>query len=132
MTDDPNAMGGFDLTAMLEQAQAMQAQLVSAQAQLAGQTVEGSAGGVQVTVSGTGELVGVSVRPGSFDGSDEESLSDLGDLVVAAFRDAKTKADQLAAQALGPLAGGLGGDLGAGLGGGLGGLGGLTGGSPGV
>ena len=124
MTNDPNAMGGFDLNAMLEQAQAMQAQLVSAQAQLAGQTVEGSAGGVQVTVSGTGELVGVSVQPGSFDGSDEESLSDLGDLVVAAFRDAKAKADQLAAQALGPLAGGLGGDLG--------GLGGLTGGSPGV
>ena len=124
MTNDPNAMGGFDLNAMLEQAQAMQAQLVSAQAQLAGQTVEGSAGGVQVTVSGTGELVGVSVQPGSFDGSDEESLSDLGDLVVAAFRDAKAKADQLASQALGPLAGGLGGDLG--------GLGGLTGGSPGV
>ena len=46
MTNDPNAMGGFDLNAMLEQAQAMQAQLVSAQAQLAGQTVEGSAGGV--------------------------------------------------------------------------------------
>ena len=124
MTNDPNAMGGFDLNAMLEQAQAMQAQLVSAQAQLAGQTVDGSAGGVQVTVSGTGELVGVSVQPGSFDGSDEESLSDLGDLVVAAFRDAKAKADQLASQALGPLAGGLGGDLG--------GLGGLTGGSPGV
>ena len=124
MTNDPNAMGGFDLNAMLEQAQAMQAQLVSAQAQLAGQTVEGSAGGVQVTVSGTGELVGVSVQPGAFDGSDEESLSDLGDLVVAAFRDAKAKADQLASQALGPLAGGLGGELG--------GLGGLTGGSPGV
>jgi hypothetical protein len=41
--------------------------------------------------------------------------------VVAAFRDAKGKADALAAQALGPMAGGLGGDLG-----------GLMGGSPGV
>jgi len=124
MTQD-NPMGGFDLGAMLEQAQAMQAQLMSAQAQLAEQTVEGSAGGVQVTVSGVGELVGVRVTPGSFDGGDEESLADLGDLVVAAFRDAKAKADALASQALGPLAGGLGGDLG-------GDLGGLMGGSPGV
>jgi hypothetical protein len=64
----------------------------------------------------------------TFERDAEESLTDLGDLVVAAFRDAKAKADALAAQALGPLAGGLGGDLG----GGLGGLGGLTGGSPGV
>ena len=91
MTQD-NPMGGFDLGAMLEQAQAMQAQLMNAQAQLAEQTVEGSAGGVQVTVSGVGELVGVRVTPGSFDGGDEESLADLGDLVVAAFRDAKAKA----------------------------------------
>jgi DNA-binding protein YbaB len=129
MTNDPGSMGGlggFDLGAMLEQAQAMQAQLASAQAELAEKTVEGSSGGVQVTVSGTGELVGVRLPVGTFDGNDEESLADLGDLVVAAFRDAKGKADALAAQALGPLAGGLGGgDLG-------GGLGGLMGGSPGV
>jgi nucleoid-associated protein EbfC len=128
MTNDPNAMGGFDLGAMLEQAQQMQAQLMSAQAELAAKTVDGSAGGVEVTVSGTGDLVGVRVAAGSFDGSDEESLADLGDLVVAAFRDAKAKADAMASAALGPLAGGLGGDLGD-LGGGLGDL---TGGSPGV
>jgi len=125
MTDDPNPMGGFDLGAMLEQAQQMQAQLMNAQAELAATTVDGSAGGVQVTVSGTGELVGVRVTPGSFDGNDDESLVDLGDLVVAAFRDAKSKADALASAALGPLAGGLGGDIG-------GGLGGMLGGSPGV
>jgi DNA-binding protein YbaB len=94
---------------------------MNAQAELASQTVDGSAGGVQVTVSGTGELVGVRITAGSFDSSDEESLADLGDLVVAAFRDAKAKADALASQALGPLAGGLGGDMG-----------GLMGGPPGV
>jgi DNA-binding protein YbaB len=102
----------------------MQAQLMDAQAELAAKTVDGSAGGVRVTVSGTGELVGVQVTAGAFDSNDEESLADLGDLVVAAFRDAKAKADSLASQALGPLAGGLGGDLG--------GLGGLMGGPPGV
>jgi DNA-binding YbaB/EbfC family protein len=124
MTNDPGSMGGlggFDLGAMLEQAQALQAQMMNAQAELASQTVEGSAGGVQVSVSGTGELVGVRVSPGSFDSNDADSLADLGDLVVAAFRDAKSKADALAAQTLGPLAGGLGGDLG-----------GLMGGPPGV
>ncbi len=106
MTQD-NPMGGFDLGAMLEQAQAMQAQLMSAQAQLAEQTVEGSSGGVEVSVSGTGELVGVRIATGSFDGADAESLADLGDLVVAAYRDAKAQADELAARTLGPLAGGL-------------------------
>jgi nucleoid-associated protein EbfC len=129
MTDDANnPMGGFDLGAMLEQAQQMQAQLMNAQADLAGRTVEGTAGGVTVTVSGTGDLAGVRLPAGTFDANDEESLSDLGDLIVAAFRDAKAKADAMAAEALGPLAGGLG-DLGGGPGGGLGGL---TGGSPGV
>ena len=56
--------GGFDLNAMLEQAQQMQAQLVAAQEELAATTVEGSAGGVTVTLTGTGELTGVTVSPG--------------------------------------------------------------------
>ena len=117
MTDNPfggtSAGGGFDLQAMLEQAQQMQTQLVAAQEELAATTVDGSAGGVTVTLTGTGEVTGVSITPGSFDGTDADSLTDLGDLVVAAYRDAKSKADALAAQALGPLAGGgLGGQPG--------------------
>ncbi len=83
--------GGFDLNAMLEQAQQMQAQLVAAQEELAATSVEGSAGGVSVTLTGTGELTAVTVSPGSFDGSDADSLTDLGDLVVAAYRDAKAQ-----------------------------------------
>jgi DNA-binding YbaB/EbfC family protein len=110
MTDNPfgdlSSEGGFDLQAMLEQAQQMQAQLVAAQEALAATTVDGSAGGVTVTVTGTGELSAVTVTPGSFDGTDADSLTDLGDLVVAAYRDAKNQVDALAAQALGPLAGG--------------------------
>src|SRR3954449_7902881 len=102
--------GGFDLNAMLEQAQQMQSQLVAAQEELAATTVEGTAGGVSVTLTGTGELSAVTVAPGSFDGSDADSLTDLGDLVVAAYRDGKARVDELAAEALGPLAGGaLGG-----------------------
>jgi nucleoid-associated protein EbfC len=98
--------GGFDLNAMLEQAQQMQSQLVAAQEELAAATVEGSAGGVTVTLTGTGELTAVTVAQGSFDGSDADSLTDLGDLVVAAYRDGKAKVDELASRALGPLAGG--------------------------
>jgi DNA-binding YbaB/EbfC family protein len=100
--------GGFDMNALLQQAQQMQEQFTSAQAQLAEQTVEGSVAGgaVTVTVNGVGELVGVSIRPGTVDGDSEEDLGDLADLLVAAFRDAKSQADALASSTLGPLAGG--------------------------
>jgi DNA-binding YbaB/EbfC family protein len=112
--------GGFDLNAMLEQAQQMQSQLVAAQEELAATVVEGSAGGVTVKLTGTGELTDVTVTPGSFDGTDADSLTDLGDLVVAAYRDGKAKVDELASRALGPLAGGGFGDDSPGLPGGFG------------
>jgi DNA-binding YbaB/EbfC family protein len=117
MTDDPTPdLGqGFDLNAMLEQAQQMQSQLVAAQEELASASVQGSAGGVEVTLTGTGELTGVRISKGYFDPEDEDSLADLGDLVVAAYRDAKSRTDELAQQALGPLAGGLGGSGGFGV-----------------
>ena len=66
----------------------------------------------------------VRIAKGYFDPEDEDSLSDLGDLVVAAYRDAKARTEELAQQALGPLAGGLGGFGGpAGPGGSIGGFG---------
>jgi DNA-binding YbaB/EbfC family protein len=99
--------GGFDMNALLQQAQQMQEQLAAAQERLADAEAEGVVGSVSVKVNGVGELVGVTITPGSFDASDAESLTDLGDMVVAAYRDAKAKADALAAEALGPLAGGL-------------------------
>jgi DNA-binding YbaB/EbfC family protein len=103
--------GGFDMNALLQQAQQMQAQLQEAQERLAGATVDGTVAGgaVTVTVSGVGELVGVAIKSGQFDGTDADDLSDLGDMIVAAYRDAKAQADALAGEALGPLAGGLGG-----------------------
>lgn len=114
------ALGGLDMGALLEQAQQMQQQLAQAQTELAATEITGDAGGVAVTVNGTGELVRVEFDEGSIERTDDEARADLGDLVVAAYRDAKTRADALAADKLGPLAGGLGGP-----GGGLGGLGGV-------
>ena len=109
---DALGAGGFDMNALLQQAQQMQEQLQEAQQRLHDTEIEGTVGAVTVKVNGVGELTAVDVKPGSFDAGDAESLSDLGDMVVAAYRDAKAKADAMATEALGPLAGGLGGGLG--------------------
>jgi nucleoid-associated protein EbfC len=114
--------GGFDMNALLQQAQAMQEQLVAAQQELTETEVDGTVadGLVTVTVDGTGDLVRVKIRANSFDPADTE---DLEDLIVAAYRDARSRSEAMAAERLGPLAGGLGG---------LGGPGGDAGGAPGA
>jgi DNA-binding protein YbaB len=86
----------------------MQEQLESAQERLADARVVGTVAGgaVTVTVNGIGELQAVQIKAGGFDGSSDDDLSDLGDLIVAAYRDAKSQADSLASSALGPLSGG--------------------------
>ncbi|GAA3516601.1 YbaB/EbfC family nucleoid-associated protein [Nocardioides daeguensis] len=111
-----DGLGGLDLGALLQQAQQMQDQLQDAQQRLAEATVDGTVAGgaVSVTLTGAGDLTAVSISPDAIDGTDAESLADLGDLVVAAFRDARAKIDTLAEQMLGPLAGGMP-DLGGGL-----------------
>lgn len=103
--------GGLDMNALMQQAQAMQQQLMQVQAELAETRVEGSAGAglVTATVTGTGDLVGLSISPDACDPGDTETLADL---VVAAVRDAATSAQQTATGRLGPLAGGAGGQLG--------------------
>jgi DNA-binding YbaB/EbfC family protein len=121
---DGGGAGGFDMSNLLAQAQAMQNQLMEAQADLEGQEIEGSAGGGLVTalVSGTGELLSLNIKKEAVDPDDTETLADL---VVAAVRDASENAKQAAAAAMGPLAGGLGGAFG-----GEGGFPGFGGGSP--
>ena len=63
-------------------------------------------GAVRVTINGVGDLINVEIASGGFDASDPDDLSDLGDMIVAAYRDAKGQADALAADALGPFSGG--------------------------
>lgn len=98
------------MSAILQQAQAMQEQLMSAQAELAETEVTGQAGNGLVTVTQTaaGEIRGVRIDPSVVDPSDVETLQDL---VVGALADAAETAAQAQASAMGPLAGGLG-DLG--------------------
>ena len=120
MTENQNPFGdgGFDINALLQQAQQMQEQMAAAQQELAAATVDGTVGDglVTVTVNGTGELVGVKIRRDSFDPSEPE---DLEDLIVAAYRDAAARAQDLASEKLGPITGALGGEPGAGGGSGL-------------
>jgi len=117
MTEMSNPFGGgFDMNALLQQAQQMQADLASAQDKLAASTVDGTVAGgaVTVTVNGVGELVGVQIRAGEFDGSNTDELEDLSDMIVAAYRDAKASADAMASQSMGAVTGGLGDMLGGG------------------
>ena len=100
-----------DMSQLLQQAQQMQQQLLAAQQELAETEVTGSAGGnlVTATMTGSGELTALTIAPAAVDPDDIETLQDL---VVAAIRDAKRAAEELAASRMGPLAGGLGGGLG--------------------
>jgi nucleoid-associated protein EbfC len=99
---NPFGEGGFDMNALLQQAQQIQDHMVSAQQELADATVTGTVGDglVTVTLTGTGDMVAVKIRKGSFDPNETE---DLEDLIVAAYRDAKGRADDLAAEKLGPF-----------------------------
>ncbi len=87
--------GSMDLSSLLAQAQELQAQLERAQAELGATTVTGSSGGglVEATVTGTGELIGLVIKPEAADPTDTETLADL---VVAAVRDANHQAMALA------------------------------------
>jgi hypothetical protein len=118
---NPFSGAGFDMSALLQQAQAMQQQMVAAQEELATREIDGTVadGLVTATVNGAGELVRVKIRANSFDPADTE---DLEDLIVAAYRDARSRTDELAAEAMSPLTEVLGG--------GLGSLGALGGGAP--
>jgi DNA-binding YbaB/EbfC family protein len=99
----------FDLGALLERAQAMQQQLVEAQAAAAEQVVEGQSGGgvVKVRLTGGLKVEAVSIDPEVIDPTDAAMLEDL---VVAATNDALARVQELNQAALGGLdIGGAGG-----------------------
>ena len=91
---------------MMRQVQQMQEEMFAAQAALAETTVEGSAGGgmVKATVTGTGDLVSVTLAPEVVDPEDIEMLQDL---VVAAVADANRAAQALQSDRMGGLTGGI-------------------------
>ena len=100
--------GQPNMQQLMKQAQKMQAQLEAAQAELAETEVTGSAGGglVTATLTGDGDLKGITIDPKAVDPDDVETLQDL---VVAAIRDAHRAVAEIAGEKMGPLTGGLGG-----------------------
>lgn len=107
----PSGPEGIDVQQLLQQAQRMQEQLMSAQQNLADAEVTGNSGGglVTATVTGAGELVSLDIDPSVVDPEDVETLSDL---IVAAVRDANAQAQKMAAEQMGPLGQGIGSMLG--------------------
>ena len=101
----------MDMNKLLQQVQAMQEQMTKAQAELANETVEATAGGGMVTVKANGalEIVEVKIDPKAIDPDDPELLADM---VLAAANEAIRSARGLMEQRLGGLAGGALGGLG--------------------
>ena len=91
---------------ILSQVQRMQADLAQAQAELAEQTIEASAGGgaVKVVMTGTQECRAITIDPGLLQAGDVHMLQDL---VLLAVNQAVRDSQLLAARRRGPLAGGL-------------------------
>lgn len=93
----------FDLSQLMQQAQALQEQMQKAQERLAQKTVTGSAGGgmVLVTANGKGEIQKIQIDKQAVDPRDVAMLEDL---VLAAVNGA-IRAAQEAQAAEGPLSG---------------------------
>ena len=105
----PTGQGG-QLNQMMRQMQKMQDDMAAAQAALADEIVEVSAGGgmVKAVATGTGELGAVTIAPEVVDPDDIEMLQDL---VVAAVNEALRAAHDLQGQKMGAVTSEL--DLGA-------------------
>ena len=102
--------GGFDMNALMKQAQQMQTEMLKAQEQLKDEIVEASAGGgmVKVKVGGDLTLREISIDPEAIDPEEAEILADM---VQAAVNEGIRAAQQLAESKMGGITGGLGGGL---------------------
>ena len=107
--------GGFDVNALMKQAQQMQADMMAAQEKLKDEVVEASAGGGMVKVKMGGDLTlrEIVIDPEAIDPEDAELLQEM---VQAAVNEGLRAAQELASSKMGGIAGGD-----------LGGMGGLLG-----
>ncbi len=96
-------MAQFDLSSMLEQAQALQEKLKQTQEAAAAKTIDAEAGGgmVRVTVDGSMQLRKLEIDAALLAGNDKEMIQDL---VLAAVNDGMHRAQEMVAQEVGKLA----------------------------
>jgi len=96
----------MNMDEILKAASEMQAQLAKAQDKLDEIEVEGASGGglVRVRASAKGRIIALHLEPSLIDASAKEMLEDL---IVAAFNDARAKADAASGAEMGKLTAGL-------------------------
>ena len=100
--------GGFDVNALMKQAQQMQSEMLKAQEALKDEVVEASAGGGMVKVKMGGDLTlrEIAIDPDAIDPEEAELLSEM---VQAAVNEGLRAAQELASSKMGGITGGMGG-----------------------
>jgi len=95
-----------NLDDILKMAQNVQGELKKAQDALDSLEVEGAAGGglVKVRATAKGRILGVDIDPSLLKPEDKQMLEDL---VIAAFNDARAKADQVSSQEMAKMTAGI-------------------------
>jgi DNA-binding YbaB/EbfC family protein len=96
-----------NLGKLMKQAQEMQSKMAKVQEELAEREVDATSGGGMVTVrmNGRQDLLSVKINPEAVDPEDVEMLEDL---LMAAFNEARRKAEELAQAEMAKVTGGMG------------------------
>ena len=102
----PAGYGRPDMNALMRQAQKMQEDMKSKQAELEAAEYTGSAAGEMVTVkmNGKHEVLSITIKPEAVDPDDVEMLEDL---IAAAINDAVRAVDEAADTEMGKLTNGM-------------------------
>ena len=97
---------GKGLGDLMKQAQKLQSRMMTLQEELAGKTVEATAGGgmVSVVVNGKQEIVALKIDPEVVNRQEIEMLQDL---VIAAVNDGIRRAQQMCSDEMKKLTGGM-------------------------
>jgi nucleoid-associated protein EbfC len=91
---------------MMNQLRKMQQDMAKAQEEIQSATVDGAAGGAMVKITMTGDfrMTKIALDKSAVDPDDVETLEDL---IVAAYNDARAKAEEFAAKRMAAVTGGL-------------------------
>lgn len=110
---------GLNQNALMKQIQKMQDDMAAAQEALGEEKIEVSVGGgaVTVVVNGHSEVKGITIDPDIIDTEDEEWITDLQDLLLAAMNQALEQSKALSEERMSGFTGGLESMLPPGLGG---------------
>ncbi len=101
-------LGGLgDMAKMMKQAQEMQGKMAQMQDDLDGISVTGESGAglVKATATAKGELKALDIDPSIFNGDDKEVVEDL---ILAAIKDAQSKAQERSQQEMQKMAEAMG------------------------